>query len=193
MVEHNKHAPLIPEHKTPWWMDGKTTSETLKEPHFLADGVMRYWRRVREWLLYPLEQLDPETCSEHLLDVLAWGRDISRFKEEPLALFRKRVKYAFVNARDAGEVHGFIKIFARLGIGFVEVHERTPGRDWDVITIRLSDSQLAKNENLIAVLLQHYGRTCRRYEYEIITPKDLVLDASPLDWQHQCDVAVLEE
>lgn len=193
MVDHNEQAPTLPEYKTPWWMDGKTTAEQLKEPFFLGKGVMRFWTKVRGYLLYPLLQLDALTCSESVLTLLAWGRDITRFKEEPIDLFRKRVKYAFMNARDAGEVHGFIQIFDRLGIGYVEVLERTEGRDWDVIVIRISDSQLAKNEDLIAVLLQHYGRTCRRYEYEIITPTDLELNAAPLDWQHQCDIAVLEE
>lgn len=191
--EHTKQAPDLPSCQLPWWMDGKTLTDNLKEPHFLANGVMAFWTRVRGWLLYPLAQLDPMSCSEPLLSVLAWDRDITRFKDEPTALFRKRVKYAFVNARDAGEKAGFIRIFQRLGIGQIEIDERVPNRDWDVITLRLSDSQLSENADLLAVLIQHYGRTCRRYEYQIITPTDFTLDAAPLDWEHQCHVAVLEE
>ncbi|MFH4678839.1 phage tail protein [Vibrio diabolicus] len=193
MVDHNKQAPELPQHQAPWWMDGKTIAEELKEPYFLANGVMSFWQRVRAWLLFPLLQLDPLTCNEKLLRLLAWDRDITRFKEEPLALFRKRVKYAFVNARDAGEKNGFIRIFQRLGIGQIEIDERVPGRDWDIITLRLSDSQLSDNAKLLEVLLQHYGRTCRRYEYQIITPTELELNTAPLDWEHQCHVAVLEE
>lgn len=193
MDEHSKQAPPLPQHKVPWWMDGKTIASQLKEPHFLAKGVMSYWSRVRSWLLYPLKQLDPMSCSERLLKLLAWDRDINRFKDEPTALFRRRVKYAFANARDAGEVGGFIKIFHRLGIGLVEIEERTPDRDWDVILIHLNDSQLSENQALLEQLLQQYGRTCRRYEYQIITKTPIALIASAMDWEHQCCVAVAGE
>lgn len=191
--DHEKQAPTLPTSTLPWWMDGSTLAEDLKEPHFLAKGVMCFWQKCKGWLLYPLAQLDPMSCNEQLLSVLAWDRDITRFKDEPTELFRKRVKYAFVNARDAGEKAGFIRIFQRLGIGQIEIDERVPNRDWDVITLRLSDSQLSENADLLAVLIQHYGRTCRRYEYQIITPTDFTLDVAPLDWDHQCHVAVLEE
>ncbi len=193
MVDHNKQAPPLPAAKIPWWMDGKTMADVLKEPHFLAQGMMSFWNKVRGYLLYPLKQLDPMTCSERLLKLLAWDRDITRFKEEPTELFRKRVKYAFANARDAGEVAGFVKIFERLGVGYVEIEERTPDRDWDVILIHLSDGQFSDNQTLIAQLLQQYGRTCRRYEYQIITNTPLTMTANVMDWDHQCMVAVTGE
>ncbi|MDW1615049.1 phage tail protein [Vibrio sp. Vb2853] len=193
MVDHNKQAPPLPDSKVPWWMDGETIAAVLKEPHFLAQGMMSFWNKVRGYLLYPLRQLDPMTCSERLLKLLAWDRDITRFKEEPTALFRKRVKYAFANARDAGEVAGFVKIFERLGVGYVEIEERTPDRDWDVILIHLSDGQFSDNQALIAQLLQQYGRTCRRYEYQLITNTPLTMTANVLDWDHQCMVAVAGE
>ncbi|MUK41004.1 phage tail protein [Aliivibrio fischeri] len=192
-TNHENDAPELPTENVPWWMDGKTIAETLKEPHFLAKGVMQYWQRLKGWLLYPLAQLDPMTCNERLLSLLAWDRDITRFKDEPTSLFRKRVKYAFVNATDAGEKAGFIRIFQRLGVGVVEVDERTPERDWDIITIRLSDSQLSENYSLLEQLLQQYGRTCRRYEYQVINVVQWTISATPLDWQQECSVAVLEE
>lgn len=192
-VDHNKLAPELPDKNVPWWMDGQTIATQLKEPHFLANGVMGFWKKVKGWLLYPLAQLEPMTCSEKLLAVLAWDRDIHRFKNEPTELFRKRVKFAFINAKDAGEKAGFIRIFNRLGVGLVEIDERVPERDWDIITIRLSDSQLSENYDLLEELIQQYGRTCRRYEYQVISPTQLNLTASPLDWDHQCVVAVLEE
>ncbi|HBL8998422.1 TPA: hypothetical protein LTW94_004423, partial [Enterobacter hormaechei] len=69
---------------------------------------------------------DPLTCTEPVLNLIAYDRDISRFSGEPLSLYRKRVAYAFINARDAGSVEGFINIFSRLGIGYVELVERQP-------------------------------------------------------------------
>lgn len=192
-LDHDENAPPLPASSVPWWMDGCSITKVLKEPHFLATGLMNYWRALRRWLLYPLAQLDPMACSEKLLDVLAWDRDITRFKDEPSSLFRRRVKFAFVNARDAGEKAGFIRIFQRLGVGVVEIDERTPGRDWDIITIRLSDSQLSDNTTLLEQLLKQYGRTCRRYEYQIISTTTIQMTASPLDWDHQCSVVSLEE
>lgn len=104
------------------------------------------------------------------MNLIAWQRDIDRFKGEPLSLFRKRVKYAYINAKEAGSVVGFKRIFMRLGIGYVEIEERMDGVDWDVVDIQLSDTQLAENQQLLTVLIQHYGRTCRRYRWKIITP-----------------------
>lgn len=66
-----------------------------------------------------------------------------------ISLFRKRVAYAFINARDAGSVEGFINIFERLGIGYVELVERQPDIDWDVIMVRVTDSQIADNTQLM--------------------------------------------
>jgi hypothetical protein len=192
-MEHKQQAPALPEKTLPWWMDGKSLATNLKEPHFLANGVMNFWQRIRGWVIWPLEQLDPMTCSARLLTVLAWDRDITQFEGEPSSLFRKRVNFAFINAKDSGETAGFIRIFQRLGVGVVEIDERVPMRDWDIITIRLSDSQLSENHELLATLIQHYGRTCRRYEFQVINPVNLHMTASAIDWEHQCQVAVLEE
>lgn len=100
-----------------------------------------------------MNQFDPLTCTPALLNLLAYDRDITRFDGEPLTLFRKRVAFAFVNARDAGSVEGFINIFERLGIGYVELLERQPGIDWDVILVRVTDSQIADNTQLLIQII----------------------------------------
>ena len=193
MADLDNNVPDLPHTIIPWWQDGSTTSNELKEPYFLSKGVHAFFVKMRGYLLYPLQQADAQNCNESLLNIMAWDRDIQRFDDEPLNLFRKRVKFAAINAKDSGSVAGFIRIFSRLGVGYVEVDERLPNRDWDIISIRLSDSQLSDNFGLLATLIHHYGRTCRRYEYQIINPVQLTLTAAPLDWQQQCCVAVLDE
>ncbi|WP_416777196.1 phage tail protein [Xenorhabdus budapestensis] len=152
----------------PSWMD-------KGEPAKLLNAARTFWSQVYDWLTWPLAQLDAETCSEALLSVLAYQRDIQRFNGEPLPLFRKRVKYAFINARDAGSIAGFIAIFERLGVGYVELLERQPDIDWDVIILRLSDSQIAANPDLLMNIIRQYGRTCRRYRFEVIAKNQLLM------------------
>ncbi|MBJ6878021.1 phage tail protein, partial [Vibrio cholerae] len=87
--------------------------------------------------------------SEKLLNYMAWDRNIQRFPNEPLELFRKRVKYAAINAKDAGSVAGFKRIFQRLGVGIVDFKERQSPTDWDVCTIEITDSDISKNSKLV--------------------------------------------
>ncbi|WP_429194526.1 phage tail protein [Aeromonas veronii] len=192
-LNHQELAPELPESKAPWWEDGKTIADRVKEPAFLAKGIMAFWRRMRGWLLQPLAQQDPLTCSEAMLALLAWERDITRFKGEPLALFRKRVKFAFINAQDSGEVAGFKRIFERLGIGWCELHERQDGTPWDVITIEVADSALTQNQQLMETLIQHYGRTCRRYRFQVLYPAMGYLHAGRIDMGHQVFAATLNK
>lgn len=148
--------------KLPSWMNNG-------EPLALLRAARKFWLKVWRWVNWPLNQFDPLTCSEALLGLLAYQRDITRFNGEPLTLFRRRVAYAFINARDAGSVAGFIAIFQRLGIGYVELLERQPGIDWDVISVRVTDGQVSENPELLMLIIQQYGRTCRRYRFEVIT------------------------
>lgn len=138
------------------------------------DAVKRagqgFWEQVEDWMRWPLAQLDVETCSLRALNLIAWGRDITRFKGEPEWLYRRRVKYAYVNARDAGSVAGFLRILERLDVGYAEIEERDPYKDWDVIILRLTDSQLSNYPELLTLIVHQYGRTCRRYEFEVVTP-----------------------
>jgi len=156
-------TPTPPEVNLSFWMSGPELTK-------LAKAAQNWFAKLMAWAIWPAQQMDPETCTETVLDLIAWQRDIDRFNGEPLLLYRKRVKYAYANAKDAGSVAGFKRIFMRLGVGYVKIEERLPGRDWDIISLNISDSQLAKNQDLLRVLLQHYGRTCRRYEWTIITP-----------------------
>lgn len=191
-LEHNSQAPRLPDASAPWWEDGYTISAAYAEPGFLAKGINAFWQRLKGWLLLPLVQQDPLTCSESLLELLAWERDISRFNGEPLTLFRKRVKFAFVNARDAGEVAGFKRIFERLGIGWCEIHERQEGAPWDVITIEVTDSAIASNQQLMETLIQHYGRTCRRYRFQVVYPVSSTLRFGRIDMSQQVFGATLK-
>lgn len=150
----------------PFWFSQEQVSA-------LAAAANAWFEELRLWASWPLQQMNPETCVESVLNLIAWQRDIDRFEGEPLSLYRRRVKYAYINAKDAGSVAGFKRIFMRLGIGYVELRERLPGIDWDIIDIELSDSQLAENQKLLDVLIQHYGRTCRRYRWKVITPVPL--------------------
>ena len=167
------HAPELPETVIPWWQDGSTTSEEIKEPHFLSNGVFAFFQMVWGWLQVPLGQMDALTCSENTLELMAWDRDIKRFEGEPLSLLRKRVKYAALNAKDAGSVAGFKRIFERLGIGIVAFKEREDEVQWDVCTIELTDSDISNNTKLVQTLIEQYGRTCRRYRFQVIYQTNL--------------------
>ena len=168
----------------PFWFSNEQVSA-------LSAAAAAWFEKLTQWALWPAMQMDPETCSEQVLNLIAWQRDITRFTGEPLSLFRKRVQYAYVNARDAGSVAGFKRIFARLGIGYVEIKERLPGIDWDIVDLQLSDSQLAQNQKLLDVLIQHYGRTCRRYRWSIITPVGCHIRAGEFNNEYTYDTAAV--
>ncbi|MGH1373782.1 MAG: phage tail protein [Cellvibrionaceae bacterium] len=156
--------------KLPVWLKGPRVTE-------ITQFLQSWWALVEGWLAEPLKQIDPDTCSPGILDLIAAGRNVKRFEGEPLALYRLRVKYAFVNAVDAGSVAGLQRIFVRLGIGYVEVLERQAGKDWDVIILQLSNAQLSGNQELLKLLLTKYGRTCRRYEFNGIVSTKVGLSA----------------
>lgn len=181
MTEFSKRLAGL---KLPSWMDRGNPARLLR-------GSVKFWAQVYEWVTWPLHQFDPLTCSEALLNLMAWERDITRFDGEPLALYRRRVSYAFINAQQAGEVAGFIAIFERLGIGYVELLERQEGIDWDVITVRVTDSQIADNSDLLLEIIRKYGRTCRRYRFEVITPLDLHLNIGWYQGDYVCYPATL--
>ena len=171
--------------KLPFWLEGVELSK-------LRDAAQAWWTRVETWMNWPLLQLDAETCHLTVLDLLAWQRDIQRFQGEPESLYRKRVKYAFINAVDAGSTAGALRIFERLGVGYVEIEERFDSVNWDVIRIYLTDSQLNANPVLLRVLMQQYGRTCRRYEFATITPVTVGMRAAHFHDDQQTLVAALD-
>ncbi|MFB9995855.1 phage tail protein [Providencia rustigianii] len=156
------------------------------EPDTLLRAAKRFWQMIYGWLTWSLAQLDPETCTEPLLNLLAYQRDIQRFNHEPLDLYRKRVKYAFINAKDSGSVAGFIEIFKRLGVGYVEINERQPDIDWDVIILRVSDGQIANNPDLLLQIIRQYGRTCRRYRFEVMAAHHLGMRVGFVEADYVC-------
>ncbi|AKA22056.1 phage tail protein [Pseudomonas chlororaphis] len=170
--------------KLPFWLDGPELAK-------LKAAAQTWWEKVEGWLQWPLLQMDAETCHLTVLDLLAWQRDINRFKDEPESLYRLRVKFAFINAVDAGSTAGLKRILQRLGVGYVEIEERLDDRDWDVVLLRLSDSQLSENPELLRVLIQQYGRTCRRYDFVTITPVTLHIVAADFNDDQQTLVASL--
>jgi len=171
------HNPELEKTEIPWWQDGKTTSEKIQEPYFVSNGVFAFMQKIKHWLLYPIDQMDALTCGESVLKLLAWDRDIERFDGEPLSLFRKRVKYAAINAKDAGSVIGFKRIFERLGVGIVAFKERESAVEWDVCIIQLTDTDISNNSKLVQTLIEQYGLTCRRYRFQIIYPSILAMNA----------------
>ena len=171
--------------KLPFWLEGVELNKLT------AIGE-QFYSEVESWLRWPLSQLDPATCTEGVLNLLAWQRDITRFKGESLALFRKRVAYAFINNVDAGSTAGIKRILERLGVGYCEVDERTPGLDWDIITLKLSDSQLAQHPELLEIILQMYGRTCRRYVFSTITPVQVAVGVTAFAHDQVNQIAQLD-
>jgi hypothetical protein len=168
--------------KLPFWMNGPQLAK-------LVAGVKAWWNKVESWIRWPLDQLDPLTCQWRLLNLLAYQRDIRRFDGEMESLYRQRVALAYVNAEDAGSKAGFIRIFERLGIGYVEIDERTDPVDWDVIILHLSDSQIGQNQALLHNIIQTYGRTCRRYELSIITSTPVAMPCFGNGCSYSYDVA----
>lgn len=160
-----RKLPDFPDISLPVWMN-------RGEPLTLAHASKTWWQRVYSWLVFPLAQIDVDTCDERLLVLLAYQRDIERFPGEPLSLLRLRVKHAFVNAQDAASMAGFERIFERLGVGTIQQLERQLAYDWDVILIRINDEQLTQDNALMMRLIRQYGRTCRRYFFDVLNEKE---------------------
>lgn len=174
-----------PEINLPVWMN-------KGEPLTLAHASKTWWSRVYDWLTFPLAQIDVDTCDEQLLDLLAYQRDITRFPGESLSLYRLRVKYAFINSQDAGSVKGFERIFERLEIGKIQQLERQLQYDWDVIVIRINDEQLSRGNDLMMRLVRQYGRTCRRYFFDVLNHTVTYTHAGNFDCVTYFDRAKLE-
>jgi hypothetical protein len=170
----------------PFWLDGVELAK-------LKAAAQSWWDKAAGWVRWPLLQLDAETCHLSVLDLLAWQRDIQRFQGESEQLYRLRVKYAFINSVDAGSTAGMIRIFERLGVGYVELEERVDGMDWDIVLLHLSDTQLSENPVLLRVLMQQYGRTCRRYDFVTITPVTLNIRIADFNDDQQTMIATLDD
>lgn len=135
----------------------------------LRDAAQAYWLQAQEWMQWPLNQLDEFITFQPLLGLIAQERGIKPIPGESIDMFRARVKHAASNAEDAGSVEGFKRIFERLGLDIIDIQERLPNQDWDIVNVEVADSLLSENGPLLDSLLRTYGRTCRRYQYSLVS------------------------
>lgn len=174
-------APTI---KLPFWMEGAETGA-------LSAAALEWFSRLGQAATLPARQLDPLTCSGVVLDLLAWQRNVTRYKGEPDRAYRLRVAHAYANAKDAGSVAGWGRIFRRLEVGGINLEERMPGQDWDVVGVVLSDEDLAANQRLVEIIIEEYGRTCRRYRLISRRQADIAARISAFDHDHMTVCAVM--
>lgn len=172
--------------KLPWWMAGPELSKVKTAAQDFFDDLLA----VARW---PLEQLDARQASEGIVRLIAWQRGIDRFNNERLEMFRLRVFHAYANAKDAGSKIGFERIFQRLELGPLQQKEREPDNDWDVIVLIVRDSVTAQNPEFMNWLIQTYGRTCRRYEWNVITVLTISAKSATFDWDQQTHITSLGE
>ena len=159
----------------PWWMSG---AELTK----IKDAGQQFFDYLKKIVTWPLDQLDVINADIGIVKVIAWQRGITRFIDEPETLFRQRVFDAYANANDAGSVVGITRIAQRLGLGYLELLERQSGKDWDVIIIKVPNTLLSGHQELMNWLIQTYGRTCRRYEWLVIT--NLFIGLTAVEFAH---------
>ena len=176
----------FPEIKIPFWMNG---------PHVRTlAGASRVWfGRLGEWAAFPLRQTDPMTCSERMLDLIAWQRGVTRAAGEAERLYRLRGAHAYANARDSGQIVGWKRIFKRLELGDVALDERKAEQDWDVIAITIDDSLFPNYQNELELIVADYGRTCRRYHFISRIPQKVAVRFVPFDAHHATICAKSEE
>lgn len=164
--------------KLPFWMDKGQLAQ-------IATIFKKWWLKRIKMLDGIFDLFDEDTCPEFILNLIAYQRDIERFDNESIELFRKRVKYAYINAQEAGSTIGFKNIFERLGIGKVEIKERMPNVDYDIIQLILTDSQLSTNDALLYEIIRKYGRTCRRYAF--LTENTIEIYLHYTEFEHTYD------
>jgi hypothetical protein len=148
--------------KLPVWLNSTNISK-LKQAAFL------FWQKAEVWVYRLAEQVDANKNELQLLDLIAWERTISRAQDEPLWLYRLRVKHAFINQRESGSRIGLLSIFKRLGIEIVDIQERVDGEDFDVINIMITEGQWSQYQNVLDIIVRKYGRSCRRYRWLTVT------------------------
>lgn len=162
----------------PIWLKGHNAQA-------LAKVAQSYWQEVQSYLFWWLEQQHSENAQAAILDLLAWERGINRLPGENIELYGLRVKHAFANATDAGSNIGMEQIFKRLGFGFIQVNERVPGFDWDMVEIAMLESEFSGKEQLVTELIKQYGRTCRRYFLSAITAVDTTYASGLVEFEKE--------
>lgn len=150
--------------KLSFWMRGSRALTLMRSGE-------RWWSLAAEWLRTPFRVSDALTAPMPIVDLLAYQRGISRFGIESERLYRLRVHYAYANWQDAGTIKGMQRIFARLELPDRVFQERVQGYDWDMYAVKITPEQLAAEGDLLALLLQMYGRTCRRPLFKTDPPR----------------------
>lgn len=153
-----------------------------------ASFLNSWFEYVKGLLLFPTKQFDAETANIFIVDLLAWERDIERFNAEPEWLYRKRVKYAYANARDAGTAAGFKRIWERMELGHLEINERIDGRDWDIVSLEVTESVISDRPELLDIIIEKYGRTCRRHEW--YTKASITMNVLAVDIDHSTECVI---
>ncbi len=162
----------------PVWFRG---NDALK----LEASAAEYWQHIESALFSWLEQLDEESAAVEILDLLAWERDVNRIPGEPKEIYAKRIKHAVANATDAGSNIGMGRIFERLGFGHVDINERLPNYDWDMIEIAMEESEQTGKQDLIKEIIRAYGRTCRRYFLSTYTAVESTTAAALIEFDKE--------
>ncbi len=165
----------------PFWEEGAENSKLGRAAH----AWFSLLARAASW---GIMSKDPMTCDETALDLLAWERNVKRYGGEPERLYRLRVNYAYENGRDAGLVSGWKRIFKRLELvkdeGGLELLERMPGQDWDIVGIVVDDSAFPDLQNVLEIIIKEYGRSCRRYRFISRITQPLAVRCGTFDDDH---------
>lgn len=161
-----------------FWMNGAESTKLGKAAHawFSMLGKAAAWS---------LDNRDPMTCDERTLSLLAWERCVRRYPGEPERLYRLRVTHAYANARDSGQTAGWGRIFERLELGGLSLAERVPGQDWDRVGIIADDSQFPDQQNVLEIIIDDYGRTCRRYYFDSRIPIPALAHVGRFSWHQE--------
>lgn len=163
--------------KLSFWMAGPGNTA-------LARAARQWFTQLGHAASWVIEQTDPLTCPELLLDLIAWQRGVNRYPGEPDRLYRLRVKFAYINGVDSGSINGWRRIFTRLELGQIGMEERVPGQDWDIIGLLVDDSALPDKQSVLELIIDVYGRTCRRYRFVSRIPCAVTVHSSIFDDNH---------
>lgn len=146
-----------------WQRGDKETENGSADAATYADFINAWYQRVIEWIKWPLQQFDLENAELFFVDLIAAERKVKRYQGEEESLYRLRVKHAYQNAKEAGSIAGFKSICNRLGLENLEINERVENEDWDIVELVLNIYDVSNNPELIRIIVENYGRTCRRY------------------------------
>jgi hypothetical protein len=162
----------------PTWLDGMDAKA-------LANVAQEYWQTIESYLFWWLEQLDAENSALPILDLLAWERGIDRLDGESIELYSLRIKHAVANSEDAGYGIGMERIFKRLGFGYIEINERVPTYDWDMVEIAMMEDEFDGKQSLVEELIKQYGRTCRRYFLSVLSVINVYVVAGIVEFEKE--------